>query len=254
MAAESKNTVNAVKRTFRILEALAEQDGATVTELSNRLDLPKSTVHNHLGTLLAEEYVVKDPDDTYRIGLRHLKFGEHARKRTITQVAKPEVRKLAAETGEHANLAIHEHGYGVYVFKETGEKAVKLDTFPGKRVYLHTTAFGKAMLARLPSARVDAIVDRHGLPRETENTITDRETLDAELETVQSRGYAVDDQERLSGMRCVAAPVLDSDGTALGAVSVSGPANRLEGDYLHEELADQVIGAANVIKINRTYS
>jgi DNA-binding IclR family transcriptional regulator len=254
MTDNGNNTVDAVRTAFSVLEALERLEGAGVTELARELDHPKSTVHNHLQTLVDEEYVVREADGEYRIALRHLKFGEHARNRTVFRVAKPEVRKLAAETGEHANFTMREHGYGVYVYKDTGDKAVKLDTYPGKRVYLHTTAFGKAMLAFVDEAERDAVLDRHGLPEETENTITDRAALDEELEAVRDRGYAIDDGERLVGMRCVAAPVRNSDGAVLGAVSVSGPASRFEPDYLHGELADDVVGAANVVEINATYA
>lgn len=254
MAKSATNTVNAVRTTFRILETLEERDGARVTEVANALDLPKSTIHNHLQTLLDEEYIVKDPDDQrYRIALRHLKFGEQARNQTVFQVAKPEVRRLASDTGEHANFAMTEHGYGVYVFKETGEKAVKLDSYPGKRVFMHTTAFGKAMLAHFPEGRVEEILDRHGLPERTEHTITNRETLFEELAEIRSQGYAVDNEERLLGMRCVAAPILASDDAILGAISVSGPKSRITDEYITEELVDSVVGAANVIEINTTY-
>jgi IclR family acetate operon transcriptional repressor len=255
MTTRGKNTVDAVRTTFRVLETLEELDGARVTELADRLDIPKSTVHNHLRTLLEEEYVVKDEDtNEYRIGLRHLKFGEHARSQTLYQIAKPEIRELAENTGEHANLAMHEHGYGVYVYKATGEKAVKLDSYPGKRVYLHTTGFGKAMLAHMDEATREAVYDEHGLPAVTPNTTTDRDELEAELEEIRTRGYAIDDEERLDSMRCIAAPLTTTNGRVLGAISVSGPTGRLKGDYFEEELPDRVVSVANIIEINATYA
>jgi DNA-binding IclR family transcriptional regulator len=255
MTTRGKNTVDAVRTTFRVLETLEAMDGARVTELADELDIPKSTAHNHLRTLIDEEYVVKDDEtNEYRIGLRHLKFGEHARNQTLYQIAKPEIRDLAAETGEHANLGMHEHGYGVYVFKSTGEKAVKLDSYPGKRVYLHTTGFGKAMLAHMDEDARKAVYDRHGLPAMTPNTTTDRDELEAELEEVRARGYAFDDEERLDSMRCVAAPLTTTDDRVVGAISVSGPKGRLKGDYFREELPDRVVSTANIIEINSTYT
>jgi DNA-binding IclR family transcriptional regulator len=255
MTTRGKNTVDAVRTTFRVLEGLETLGGARVTELAEYLDLPKSTVHNHLRTLVEEEYVVKDETrNEYRIGLRHLTFGEHARNQTLYQIAKSEIRELAEETGEHANLAMHEHGYGVYVHKSTGEKAVKLDSYPGKRVYLHTTGFGKAMLAHMDEADRQEIYERHGLPAVTPRTTTDRDELEAELEEIRARGYAFDDEERLDSMRCVAAPLTTTDGRVAGAISVSGPAGRLKGDYFREELPDRVVSVANIIEINATYT
>lgn len=255
MPTRGKNTVDAVRTTFRVLETLEELDGARVTEVADRLDIPKSTVHNHLRTLVDEEYVVKDEDSSeYRIGLRHLKFGEHARNQTLYQIAKPEIRELAQETGEHANLAMHEHGYGVYVYKATGDKAVKLDSYPGKRVYLHTTAFGKAMLAYMDEETRQAVYDEHGLPAVAPRTTTDRDELESELEAIRQRGYAFDDEERLDNMRCVAAPLTTTDGDVIGGISVSGPVGRMKGDYFREELPDRVVSVANIIEINATYA
>jgi len=253
MGDSEKNTVNAVRTTLRILEALENTEQGRVADLARELDLPKSTVHNHLQTLLDEEYIVKDPDSTYRLSLRHLKFGNRARNQTVFQVAKPEVEKLAGETGEHANFAMTEHGYGVYVFKTTGDKAVKLDSYPGMRVYMHTTAFGKAMMAHLPDEEIDAVLDRHGLLKKTENTITDESALRNQLTQIRSQGYAIDNEERVDGMRCVAVPIIGSNGDVLGAVSVSGPVSRMTDSYIYDELVDMIIGATNVIEINTTY-
>ncbi|MFB6202376.1 MAG: IclR family transcriptional regulator [Halorhabdus sp.] len=255
MTTRVNNTVDAVRKTFRVLEGLEALNGARVTELANHLDLPKSTVHNHLQTLVEEEYVVKDDtENKYRIALRHLSFGEHARNQTLYKIAKSEVRDLAEETGEHANFAMHEHGYGVYVYKATGEKAVKLDSYPGKRVYLHTTGFGKAMLAHMDESDREAIYERHGLPAATQSTTTDREELEAELDEIRQRGYAFDDEERLDNMRCVAAPLTTTDDRVVGAISVSGPTGRLKGDYFREELPNRVVSVANIIEINATYT
>jgi DNA-binding IclR family transcriptional regulator len=225
-----------------------------VTELANELDLPKSTVYSHLRTLREHEYVVQE-DGRYRLGLRFLDFGEHTRDRMrIYEVARPEVEALAEETGELANLLVEEHGQGVYLYRAKGEGAVNVDTHAGMRVGLHCTSLGKAILAHLPEERVDDIVDRWGLPARTANTITDRAELDAELARIRERGYARDDGERLSGLRCVAAPITDVDGDAVGAVSVAGPTSRIKGDRFDSVIPERVMSAANVTEINLTYS
>ena len=246
--------VQAAVTSFEVIEALRELDGAGVSELASHMGLPKSTVHDHLRTLEATEFLVNDGSQ-YRLGARFLELGGHARKgMRLYRVGQPEVEKLAQQTGEHANLMIEEHGWGIFLYKATGEHAVRLDTHVGMRVYLQTTALGKAIMAHLPRERVDAVLDRHGLPKVTDETVTDREQLYDELEAVRRRGYATDDGERIEGMRCIGAPVLDPDGDVLGAVSVSGPTSRLDGESFEHEIPKAVLSATNVIEVNLAHT
>lgn len=254
MSNDSPYPVQAAATTFRIIETLHELNGAGVTELSAELEMPNSTVHDHLRTLTEAEYLVNE-GGTYHIGGRFLELGGFARSRMkLYQIATPEIKKLAEETGEHANLMIEEHGKGIFLNKAKGQHAVTLDTHIGKRVHLHTTAMGKAILSQRSEAAVDELVDQHGLPGVTEKTITDADELKAQLAEIRERGYAVDDEERVSGMRCVAAPVCDTDGVPLGAISVSGPTNRFTDDALATEIPKAVLSTANVVEVNMTYS
>lgn len=246
------NTVNATRTSLRIIEVLKDFDGAGVTAVASELDIPKSTVHNHLQTLLDERYVIKE-GDTYRVGLRFLELGEFTRNRMrIYETVCPEVETLAEETGEMVNAAVEEHGEGVYITREEGHQAVSVDTYAGKRVNLHCTALGKAILAELPDSRVDEILDQHGLPERTEHTITDPDELKAELEAVRERGYAYDREERLPGLRCIAAPVVTD--RVVAALSVSGPTTRMQGDLFQEEIPELLLSSANVVEINMAYS
>ena len=248
-----KPPVKSVETAVRILETLEELDGAGVTELAGEVEIAKSTVHDHLRTLEAKEFVVKD-GSKYHVGLRFLDHGGRARKRQkVYNVGKPEIRKLAENTGELANLVVEEHGLGVYIDVARGANAVNLDTYIGKREFLHSTAVGKAILSHLPKDQVDSIVDKHGLPKETERTTTARDELYRELETVRERGFATDKEERLSGLRCVAAPIVLNERDVLGAVSVSGPASRMQDERLESELATEVIRITNIIEVNTSY-
>lgn len=247
-------SVQSVETTLRILEALHERDGAGVTELGSVLSVPKSTVHNHLQTLQNNEYVI-NKDGTYHVGCRFLELGSHARdRRAIYEVAQPEVERMAAETSELSGLIIEEHGRGVFLHRSKGENAVHVDTYAGKRIYLHGAALGKAILAHLPTERVDTIVERHGLPALTENTITDRDALTRELTDIRKRGIAFDDEERLNGLRSVGAAIIGPEDDVLGAVSVAGPTSRLRDDRFRKELPDVVRSAVNVIDLNFNYS
>ena len=250
---QARNPVKAVETTVRILDALRSLDGAGVTAVAERAGTTKGTAHNHLSTLEEHGYVAREGDE-FVLGLRFFESGIYVRNRKpIYEVGVPEVEKLAAETGEIANVLVEEHGYGVYLHRATGDQALSLDTGVGSRVHLHNTALGKAILAHLPRERVDEILDCRGFPSTTANTITDRETLFATLDDVRERGVAFDMEERADGVRCVAAPVTTNDGTVCGAVSVAGPTSRMKGERLESDIPELVRRAANVVGINLTY-
>lgn len=254
MAEQAKYAVKSVETAFRILDALKQLNGAGVSELASHLDIPKSTVHNYLSTLVQEEYVVKE-DSSYHVGVRFLEYGAFARVQLdIYEIAKPEVDKLAKATGELANLMIEEHGRGSYLHRARGEMAVQVEAHVGTRVPLHETGLGKAIMAHLPRERVDEIVEMHGLTAATTNTITDRGKLNDELAQIRETGIALDDEERIPGLRCVAAPILSKNDRILGAISVSGPSNRIRGDRFTEKLPNRVLESVNVIELNVTYS
>ena len=252
--APAQNTITATRTSLRIVEALKRLDGAGATAVANDLDMAKSTVHNHLQTLEDEGYIT-DEGSAYHVGLQFLELGEYKRNRMdIYEKARPEVASLAEKTGEMANAAVEEHGEGVYIARAEGTEAVSVDTYAGKRVNLHCTALGKTILAELPEERVDDIIDSHGLPARTDNTITDRAELKAELADIRERGHAYDREERLPGLRCVAAPVTSEDGEPVAALSVSGPTSRIKGDRFHEEIPEMLQSAVNVVEINLVYS
>lgn len=244
--------IQTIETSFGIIDSLRLLNGAGPSEVAEQLGMATSTVHDHLRTLEKSEYVTVD-DGVYRIGPRFLELGGYARKRMkIHRVAEPEIQRLALETGEHANLMIEDHGWGIFLTKSQGEDAVHLDTYVGMRVHLQTTALGKAILAHMSRDRVEETLDCHGLPSVTGTTITDRDALFEELETSRERGYTVDDEERVTGMRCVAAPIKSKE-EVLGAVSVSSPTSRMKGNRFTEEIPELVRDTANVIEVNMTY-
>lgn len=250
--AEAKHPVRATETTLSLIQELKSNDGGRVTELADALDIAKSAVHNHLSTLRQHGYVIKEGDQ-YRLSLKFLDFGGYLRSRMrLFEVAEPEVDQLAKETGELANLLTEEHGMGVYLYRSKGADALDLDTYVGMRKYLHATALGKAVLAFLPEHRVVEIVDEHGLPRMTEQTIVDSEALFEELQTIRDRGVALDDEEATDGVRCVAAPIR-GDEHVYGAISVSAPTSRMKPEPFTELIPDKVSSAANVIELNILY-
>lgn len=245
-----ENLVKSTQRSFAIVEALRELDGARLTDLALEVELPNSTVHNHLATLIDAGYVVCE-DNTYRLTHRFLDHGEYTRsRRKLYSAGRPEIDELAATTGEIASLLVEERGLGVFLYSARGDDAVPLDIQVGKHVHMHTTALGKCILAGLPDERVDEISSTHGLPACTENTITDPEELRDELDVIREQGFARDDEERVKGVTCIAAPVKAETGKILGAISVSGPVHTLDDTAIIEALQS----ATNVVELKLVYS
>lgn len=250
---DAKHPVRTTEKTLGLVEELLQRGPCGVTELANQLGMGKSGVHNHLTTLQKHGYVLKSGDQ-YRLGLKFLEIGGHTRKSMeFYQVAEPEVKSLATETGELANLLVEEQGMGVYLMRSKGDDAVDLDTYAGLRTNLHTTALGKVILAYLPEPRVEEIIEQRGLEQETPKSIGTREELYEAIDDIRERGYAIDDGERLAGLRCLAAPVKTSSGEVLGSISVSAPASRVSDEDLHNELPERVLSAANVVELNINY-
>ena len=251
---QSGSTIGATETSFRIVEQLAEEDGVGVSSLADRVGVSKSTVHNHLQTLADLGYVV-GASDGYQLSLRFLSLGDRARGRHgLYHVAKPEADSLVEAVGERAQVMVEENGVGIYIYQSLADQAVRTDSHIGTVVDLHATAVGKAYLAHLPDEDRDTILDRLELRKQTSNTLTDRATLESELDEVADRGYAFNQEERTVGMRAVGAPILSDDERVLGAISVSGPTTRMSGTWFRDEVPDMITQSARVIGIKATYS
>ncbi len=249
-----RRPVKTVETAVGILELIKVRDGATLPELTDELDMAKSTVHRHLKTLENLDFVVKG-DDGYRIGLRTLDFGIYARdQQSVFHEGKDRVEELADETGEKVWLITHERGRSVHLFSATGARSVRTPAREGNQGYLHQLAAGKAILASFSKERVRSIADEYGLPAETEATITDRDKLFDELASIRERGVAFNRGESIPKLNAVGAPITDSNGEAIAAISVSGPSNRVKGTYLTEELPERLLGVTNEIEINLSYA
>lgn len=245
--------VDTVSRAFRIIRALRETGPAGTSELAATLELPVSTVNDHIQTLRSRSYVVKR-GDAYTLGTRFLFVGDRVRRQMrIFRSAKEELDALADETAEHASLTIEEDGIGVIIEDVRGQKALEFNTYPGMRTKLHLSAAGKAILATLPDARVREIIDDRGLTPMTDNTITGRSALFDELEHIREVGYALDMGESIEGMRGVGVPLHDRDDSVLGGISLYGPRSRMSDDRLRGELPTKLQEAANVIEVEYQY-
>jgi DNA-binding IclR family transcriptional regulator len=247
-----RRTVKTADTVFDIIQKLQESDGNTVTELSNSLDLAKSTVHTYLSTLEQKEYVVKK-DNSYQLSLKFLDHGMYAMQdHDLTSAARPILEQTATETGELVWIIVEEHGRAVYLDRVKGDKAVQTSGRRGLRTYLHVLASGKCILANMDEEEVNRILDRHGLPAQTENTVTNREELVTELQRVREEGYAYNREEEVSGIHAIGAPIIQG-GTVHGGVSIAGPATRFQDEDYDWKMRKATIEAANTIELNIEY-
>ncbi|GCF15871.1 IclR family transcriptional regulator [Haloarcula mannanilytica] len=246
-------TIQSAEITLNIISELQTQDATRVTALANRLGHSKSTIHNHLHTLEDQQLVVRE-DGEYRLSLRILDMAMHVREQIGNyDVIRNEADALAEETGEIIQFGIEEHGKVSYLYKATGEQAVETLSGVGKQQPMHSTSLGKTILAYLPQDRTERLIESMDLERFTSNTITSADALRTELEEIRQRGYGIDDEENIEGLRCVSAPVENGD-TVLGAISITGPLSRFTDDRIHGELSELATGAANVIELNTKFS
>ena len=248
-------TLSTVHRAFEIVDTLQELEGARVTELAAELDIAPSTAHKYLATLEEENCVVKEGDQ-YHVGLEFLDIGTYVKYRKKGyRLCTQKVSEIAEETGERAQFVVEEHGLGIYLDTEASdENAVMMDRRDGVHRHLHSTAAGKAILAQLPDHRVEEIIDEHGLPAETENTITDPDELFSELDRIRDDRIAYNDEESVTGLRAVGVPVFKPNGLVLGAFSMSAPSNRLQGERFREDVPNTLLGHVNEIELNLRYS
>ncbi|MBA2534159.1 MAG: IclR family transcriptional regulator [Rubrobacter sp.] len=222
--------VQSLERTLDVLEFLgsSEQEFG-VSEIGAATGLSAGTVHRLLGTLVSRGYVRRNQRTRqYSLGLRALTMAITARER-IGPLALPFLEELVRASQETANLAVLEDGSTLYIeqaFPPT--RTLRMFTDPGNRVPPHTTGTGKVLLAYQPPRLLEFILGRAGLSRQTVNTITDMSQLRAEFQQIRRDGYASDFEEQEEGVRCLAAPVFGPDGNIFAAMSVSGPASRLD--------------------------
>lgn len=238
-------TVQALDRGLMLMGALAKEGAVTLTELVLRIGMPPSSAHRLLVTLQKHGIVEFDEaTQTWAIGVEAFRIGSAFVHRTnLVEAGREVLRHLMEETGETANLAIAEDGFVVFVSQVESHHPIRAFFLPGARGHLHASGIGKALLAEKSRRDVKQILQRTGLPEFTPKTITSPDALFADLEITRNRGWSFDDEERHSGMRCVAAPIFNSYGEAIAGISVSGPTVRFPDDAV-AEIAPRVRRAA----------
>jgi IclR family acetate operon transcriptional repressor len=244
--------VQSLTRALGLLNALARYDqGLGLSEAARETGLAVSTTHRLLSTLGQENFVRFDPErSVWTVGVQTFIVGSaFLRARELTALARPIMRQLMEDSGETVNLAVEEAGEAIYVAQIECRKTMRAIARPGGRAGMHCSGVGKALLAAMPGEEAERIVSLRGLPGATPNTITTEVRLLAELQAIQVRGFAIDDEENGIGLRCVAAPVFDEYARPIAAISLSGPTARI-GDHRLAALGEAVCEAAGRITVS----
>ena len=218
--------VPAVIRALDILELFLDRPQLSAREVIERLDLPRTTVHELLVTLVDRGYLIPVPGQPvrYRLGMPLFQLGAaFAGRLDLVREAQSITRNVAAASNEAVHVAVLDGADVVYLVKVDSTHPVRMVSGVGLRLPAHCTAVGKVLLAGLARAELDAVLTKGPLPGMTPNSITDPDRLRAHLDDVRAEGVAVDIGESDSAMRCVAAAVRDHSGATIAAMSLSAP-------------------------------
>jgi len=235
-------TVPSLDKALCILELLARsRAGLTLPDLVYQSGLAKSSAHYLLVTLERRGYVHRNERaGRYQLGVKLFSLANSALSGLgLRQKSAPHLAALRIKTGLTVHFAIFEQNEAVLISKHDGQSGPRLATWVGKRMELHCTGLGKALLAFLPPAEIDTIIQSHGLGRHNENTISSPKRFREELERVVRMGYALDDEEDELGMRCIGAAVFGRNRRPVAAVSIAGTTSEIVPEnvaYLAAEL------------------
>jgi DNA-binding IclR family transcriptional regulator len=241
-------SVTAASRCLLILETVAgARSGLTLSQLTRKIDAPKSTVHCLLVTLERTKYLQRDDRSRYLIGPNFLELMVKVLGATPLRVcAMPHLRALMDSTGLTVHMAMLMQGEVVLIERMAPSGSRQVPTWIGKRMAAHCTGLGKVLMAYLPEEELSTLIVQRGLLRYNDNTICSTQRLKDELERVRRLGFALDDEEEEIGARCIGTPILDSSRHAIAAISVSGTTDQIRAESL-DKLVAAVQKAARMI-------
>jgi len=219
-----------VKKALAVLDSFTPDiQSQGVTEIASKLSMPKSTIHALLATLREEGYIIYDPVvKKYSLGFKPLELAGRIRSnRDLRDLSLPIMKELSSTCEEDVALNILVEGRRVCIALVESRYFVRQFVPIGKALPLHCSAAGKILMAYLPRREIDVIIKRHGLPRFTPNTITDKKKLMEELHTVTRRGYAESREEYGKDAAALAFPIFNGKGHNVASLSIQSTVNRL---------------------------
>jgi IclR family KDG regulon transcriptional repressor len=249
-----RQMLESADRVLRVLEAFSPNErDLSLSQIAERLGLPRSSVHRLLGTLMAHGFAERDPvTRRYRLGIRLFEIGSAAiHERGLHSAAHPVLKDLSVATGETCHLAVLSGVEAVYVYKIEGTSSFSMTSRVGGRAPCHCTSIGKVLIAWAGDALFQEVV-RAGLRPYTARTVTDPAELAKELQKVRAEGYAVDIEEYEEGLRCISGPIRDHAGQVVAAIGIAGPSHRVN-DGNRARLVALVMEAATTVSRNLGY-
>ncbi|GGE30131.1 putative HTH-type transcriptional regulator YagI [Pullulanibacillus camelliae] len=241
--------IQSVDRALRILDLFDEYTTELkITEISRRLDLNKSTAHSLLKTLQQHGYIDQDHETgKYKLGLKLFERGNlvvgHL---DVRSIARQHLLELSMQTGYTLHLVILDGREGLYIDKVEGSSATVVYSRIGRRIPIHSSGVGKALVAFKSPAELRQILEGYVYHRQTEKTITNEQDFLKELERVRERGYAIDHEENEPGITCIAIPIRNHMGEVTAAISLSMPTPNMTPGAL-ETLVPKIKAAGEVI-------
>ncbi len=260
MEENTKYSLKVLQKAMKILNLYdAKGKALSLTEINDLLSFNKASTFRIIKNLEGAGYLVRDPGSMkFKLGPKLFQLGSLAEPGSdIARIARPFLQKLNERCGETVHLATLLNGEALYLDKIEGKKTIRVITRTGTRLHAHCSGVGKVLLSGLSNEDLTRLINEKGLIRFTDNTITDVNVLTKELANIRRNGYAVDNEEVEVGLKCVAAPIRDSEGKIVAALSISAPTERFHTfreAYISSvsETAKEV--TAHMHKLNETHS
>ena len=225
----AQNRIQSLDRALNVLDCLTKKPGMSLTEISASLDQAPATIYRILSTYENRNIVEMDPvSQEWFIGAESFRIGSAFLRRSgVIERARPYMRELMEETGETANLGAEVQGEVMFLSQVETHENIRAFFPPGTKSPMHASGIGKVLLANAGAVKIKNYLEQKNLAAFTGNTFSDPAELQNELQKIKTRGYAFDNEEKSTGMRCVAAPIFDLYGEVIAGISISGPSIRL---------------------------
>jgi DNA-binding IclR family transcriptional regulator len=229
------------KSAYRAIEIVSlvanNKKSMTISQVSRELDIPRSSAFELLYTLVETGLLIVDSEElkTFKLGVKSFEIGSrYLEKINFNKVAIKYLEKLSATTGETVFMDVEDKGHVVHINKVEGTNIIRGTCDVGYRNYMHCSSVGKALLASYPEERVKEIIDKYGLIKKTEYTITEFNDLINDIKITRHRGYAIDDREDVIDGLCIGAPIYNHVNKSIAAISVSCPYSKMTKNKIEE--------------------
>lgn len=250
MAKKNYYQINSIVKAFKLIECLVSEEEFELSELSRRLQFPKTTAHRMLLTLESLGYVEQNQDNKrYRASIKFFELGwKVAAKINLIDLAHEFMVDLAKKTGETINLGILDGLEIICVDKVRSEHPLSHDQPVGTRHKAYSSGFGKAVLAFLPEDEREGLFKDHTIIPDTGRSLKSIIDVERDLRKIRNRGYSVDNEEGITGIRCVGAPIFGNDGRVIAGMSIAGPVMRIKMDLIPDlgKLVKKTAGSISI--------